>query len=121
MPVGSQARMLAAVKSLFAFAHKRIGYLPFDVAGSVKLPPIKNTLANRILPEEAVQRLLAFETNTRNHALLRQLYGAGLRVSEVCRLTWADVQDREDAGQVTVFGKGGRPAPPCCRQGRGRS
>ena len=37
----TQARMLATVKSLFAFAHKRIGYLPFDVAGSVKLPRLR--------------------------------------------------------------------------------
>jgi site-specific recombinase XerD len=30
------------------------------------------------------------------------------RVSEACGLTWRDVQERGDAGQVTVYGKGGK-------------
>jgi hypothetical protein len=34
----SRARILAALKSLFAFGHQ-VGYLPFDVGRPVKLPP----------------------------------------------------------------------------------
>jgi len=36
------------------------------------------------------------------------LYGAGLRVSELCGLRWRDVVERDDSAQVTVFGKGGK-------------
>ena len=43
----------------------------------------------------------------RNRALLRLLYAGGLRVSEACALRWRDLQTRDDAGQVTVYGKGG--------------
>ncbi|WP_345772051.1 tyrosine-type recombinase/integrase [Azospirillum formosense] len=103
----SRARALSAVKSLLAFAH-RLGYLPFDVGAAVAVPPVKGTLAERILDEAAVHRLLALEPTPRNQVLLRLLYAAGLRVSELCGLTWRDAQPRDGAGQLTVFGKGGK-------------
>jgi len=103
----SRGRALSAVKSLLSFGH-RLGYLPFDVGRALKLPSIKNRLAERILPEADVQRMLALEPSPRNRALLRLLYEGGLRVSEVCSLAWRDVQPRGEAGQVTVYGKGGK-------------
>ncbi len=103
----SQARILSAVKSLLAFG-QRLGLLPVDAGAALKLPSVKNTLAQRILPEADVQQLIAGEPNRRNRVLLRLLYGAGLRVSEICDLTWQDVQERGDAGQLTVYGKGGK-------------
>jgi len=103
----TRGRRLAAVKSLFSFALK-IGYLPFNVAAPVQAPPIKNVLAERILPESDVHRMLTLEPNPRNRLLLRLLYAGGLRVSELCGLRWRDVQPRDDAGQVTLFGKGGK-------------
>ncbi len=102
----SRARKLSAVKSLLSFGH-RIGYLPFDVGRPVRLPRIKDTIAERILPEDTVLAMIALEPNRRNKALLRLLYGAGLRVSELCSLRWRDFQERDDSAQITVFGKGG--------------
>ncbi len=52
--------------------------------------------------------MLALEPKPRNRALLRLLYGAGLRVSELCALTWRDCQERDGAGQITVLGKGSK-------------
>jgi integrase/recombinase XerD len=103
----TQARRINAVKSLFAFGH-RLGYLPFDVGSVVRPPAVKATLAERIMDEASVHRLLAREDNPRNHALLRLLYHAGLRISEACGLRWCDLTPRGDAGQITVFGKGGK-------------
>ncbi len=103
----SRARKLSAVKSLLSFGH-RIGYLPFDVGRPVRLPRIKDTIAERILPEDTVLAMITLEPNQRNRALLRLLYGAGLRVSELCGLRWRDCLERDDSAQVTVFGKGGR-------------
>ncbi len=103
----SRARKLSAVKSLLSFGH-RIGYLPFDVGRPVRLPRIKDTIAERILPEDTVLAMITLEPGQRNRALLRLLYGAGLRVSELCGLRWRDFQERDDSAQVTVFGKGGR-------------
>ena len=80
--------------------------MPLNVGAAVKLPLRKDTLAERILTEADVHRLLALEPNRRNRVLLRLLYIAGLRVSEVAALKWRDLQPRTDGGQVTVFGKG---------------
>ena len=103
----SRRLTLAAVKSLLAFG-QRLGYLRFDVGAAVRLPPVKDALAERILDREAVLRLIDREPDARNRALLRLLYAGGLRVSEACALRWRDLQPRDDAGQVTVYGKGGK-------------
>jgi integrase/recombinase XerD len=101
------ARRLSAVKSLIALAH-RLGYLPFDVGAPIQLPVIKDQLAERILSEWQVQRMLELERGVRNGALLRLIYSAGLRVSEACGLRWRDLVERGEAGQITVLGKGGK-------------
>jgi integrase/recombinase XerD len=103
----SQAQLLAAVKSLLGFAHK-IGYIRFNVGAAAHLPKAKNALAERILQECEVHRMFALEPNRRNRIILKTLYYAGLRVSELCGLRWLDLQPRGDEGQVTVFGKGGK-------------
>ena len=40
--------------------------------------------------------------------LVRLLYLGGLRISEACGLRGRDLASRDDTGQVTVFGKGGK-------------
>jgi integrase len=70
---------------------------------------VKNILAERILEENDVIRLIALEPDPRNHALLRLGYIAGLRISEICGLRWRDAQRRAaGTGQIAVFGKGGK-------------
>jgi site-specific recombinase XerD len=103
----SRARAINAVKSLFSFAQK-IGYIQFNPAAAIQGPKIKSTLAGRILTEAQVHQLLALGPHPRNRVLLRVMYAAGLRVSEVCGLKWRDTQERDGAGQITVFGKGGK-------------
>jgi integrase/recombinase XerD len=107
MAPASRARKIVAAKSLLGFGH-RIGYLPFNVGAPVRVPPIKNVLAERILDEADVIRLIALEPNPRNHALLRLGYLADLRISELCGLRWRDTKRRGTGGQITVFGKGGK-------------
>jgi len=103
----SQHRVLAAVKSLITFAHK-IGYLKFDISKPLRVPKFKDELSGRILSEAEVQRIIGMENNPRNKLLLRILYAGGIRVSEVCRLSWKDFQARENGGQMTVYGKGSK-------------
>jgi len=52
--------------------------------------------------------VLALEPDPRNRTLLRLAYAGGLRVSELVALRWRDLRPREEAGQVTVFGKDGK-------------
>src|SRR5690242_7377582 len=77
MATASQARRLSAVKSLLSFGH-RTGYLALNVGAAVALPKIKQTLAERILSEDAVLQMLALERRPRNRAILRLLYLGGL-------------------------------------------
>jgi integrase len=101
-------RILSSVRSLLAFAH-RIGYLPFDVGRPFRMKAVRNELAERILPEADVHRMLNLEPDRRNRALLTLLYASGIRVQELCDLEWNHLQAQgEDEGQVTVFGKGGK-------------
>jgi integrase/recombinase XerD len=102
----TQARSLDVIRSLFRFAHT-IGYLgTFNPAAALRVPIVENVLAPRILEEIDVQKMIGLETDTRNRVLLRLLYAAGIRVSELAGLTWGDTAARGETGQVTVIGKG---------------
>jgi len=111
----TRCKHLSAVKSLLAFGH-RLGLLTVNAGAALRLPANKETLGERILPEADVQRMLALEPDRRNRTMLRLMYAAGLRVSEVCGLKWRDVQPRTEVGgssapaggQIVVFGKGSK-------------
>jgi site-specific recombinase XerD len=102
----SRYRTLSAIKSLLSFAH-RTGYLPYDVGRALRLPAVRSRLAERILSEADLHRILSLEPAPRNRAILTLLYASGMRVSELCGLCWRDLQVTSDGGQVTVLGKGG--------------
>ena len=105
LKITSRNRTMAAVKSCLSFAVKT-GYLQFNVGAVVKLTKVEDTLAERIMSEAQVARILALETHPRNRVLLSLLYHAGLRAQELCQLQWRHVQPRDDAGQLAIFGKG---------------
>lgn len=107
LSASTQRTALSAVKSLLAFGNK-IGVLTVNVGALVSPPKVKDTLAERILSELEVQLMISKETNPRDRAMLRLLYGVGLRVSELCALKWRDLTCRGDSGQATVFGKGSK-------------
>lgn len=103
----SRARRLSAVKSLLSFGH-RIGYLTFDVGRPLRLPKVRNDIAQRILTEEQVLAMITSEPNARKKVLLRLLYSAGLRASEACALRWRDLHARNETGQLSIRGKGAK-------------
>lgn len=105
MKPSSIHRALSAVKSLLAFGF-RLGYLKFDVGRALKIPGFRDELAERILDETEVLRIISLEPNPRNRAILLTFYAGGFRVSEICALKWRHLQDRDSTGQITVFGKG---------------
>jgi integrase/recombinase XerD len=101
----SRARAIATVKSALSFGVKT-GWLTVNVGTVVKLPKLEDKLAERIMSEQSVAKLLALETNPRNHAILVLLYRAGLRAHELCNLQWRHLKERGEAGQLAIFGKG---------------
>ena len=114
----SQARILAALKSLFAFGHQ-VGYLPFDVGRPVKLPSRRDERAERILSADDVHSMIAYAKKGRDRALLRALYIGGLRVTETVDLTTRNLVARDDGrgGQLQVFGKGSKTRPVLVPEG----
>jgi len=73
-----------------------------------KLPKSQNSLHERILTPEEVQQLLEAITNYRDYLALKLMYVLGLRVSEVCQLTWRDFHPNRNCVKVSIFGKGGK-------------
>jgi integrase/recombinase XerD len=101
------ANKMLVVKSLFSFCVK-VGYLSTNVGSFLKCPKVKDKLTERILPSADCQKLIEAAGNERDRCLLSLMYVCGLRVSEVCGLTWDDLQPHDKGGKATVFGKGAK-------------
>jgi len=104
--VATRARILSSVKSLFSFA-VRIGYLPWNVGGALRLPPRRRNLAERLLSEDEIAKIISATRGRRDNIMLRLMYATGARVSEICAMRWRHVQASGDAGLIAIFGKGG--------------
>ena len=97
---------MATVKSFLGFAH-RVGFTRFNAAPLIKLKKAPRQVAQRILGELEVRKLIDAAKPGRDRLLLEVGYFGGLRVSELVGLTWAQVI-RRDSGeaQLEVVGKG---------------
>ena len=97
---------VATVKSFLGFAH-RVGFTRFNAAPLIKLKKAPRQVAQRILGELEVRKLIDAANPGRDRLLLELGYFGGLRVSELVSLTWAQVI-RRDSGeaQLEVVGKG---------------
>ncbi|MBW4596226.1 MAG: tyrosine-type recombinase/integrase [Brasilonema angustatum HA4187-MV1] len=110
----TQKTCFYAIKSLISFAHT-VGFIPFNVGSAMKLKKTADRLNERILTPKEVQKILwATEESKyrykkekqRDLLILKLLYIAGLRVSELTGLASKNLTARGDTGQVTVLGKG---------------
>lgn len=103
----SRARKLASIKALYRFLVREKD-LVASPARAVRSPRLPRTLP-KVLPVDEMFALLdgEFPDNTlglRDRAILEVLYGAGVRVSELCGLSLRDVDLR--SRQIRVLGKG---------------
>jgi integrase/recombinase XerD len=101
----TQKQRVAILKSLFKFALKK-RYMALNPADDLKSIEAHNKISERYLSEGEVFRMIDRTHEFRNRMILKVLYGAGLRVSELANLNWESVQEREGGqGQLTVIGK----------------
>jgi integrase/recombinase XerC len=103
------ARRAAAVRTFYAWAHRR-GHVPADPAALLVHPASANRLPNVLKAAEAAVLAEAPDPESpiglRDRAILELLYGSGLRVSELCGL---DVNDVDLAARrAHVMGKGAK-------------
>ncbi len=103
----SQARALSAVRSLFRFACRE-GALDHNPAAAVRTPRQPQRLPRHLRPGEIETLLEAAAGEAplerRNLAMLELLYAAGLRVGELIRLDWDDLD--LEGRLLRVVGKG---------------
>lgn len=92
------------IKSLFTFT-SQLQYT-LNIGKLLTAPKSRSKLPQRILTETEVIRMIDRETSQRNHAMLRLMYHAGLRVSEVVNLKWEDVRETGNGAVLDVWGKG---------------
>ncbi len=104
---GTVAKDIGCLRSLFAFG-VTVGYLEHNLALQLTKPKLKNQLAERILYEEDIDRLVAAAATPRDGILIRLCYLTGARISEVVSLCWRDLTPREEGGQAAIYGKNGR-------------
>jgi integrase/recombinase XerC len=101
-------RRLSALRSLFKYLMKQ-GQLKHNPSAGMRAPKAPRKLPQVLDVDEAV-RLVELPTDgelgLRDRAMLELLYSSGLRVSELCSLTWHNL-DLDDS-LVTVLGKGGK-------------
>lgn len=101
-------RHLSACRSFFDWLLRR-GELKINPAAAVHAPKAARKLPQVLDPDEAkalVEIPVEGTLGVRDRALLELLYSSGLRVSELCNLTWPqlDLEDR----LVSVTGKGSK-------------
>jgi integrase/recombinase XerC len=103
----SQARRAAAARAFTAWAHRN-GWCPADVGAALAAPRAHRDLPSVLRADQAADLVVATGTPhaVRDRAVLELLYATGVRVSELCGLDLADVD--EGRRVVRVFGKGAK-------------
>ena len=104
----TRKQRLAAVKSLLSFGQST-GYLSFNVGAAFKLPRVPNELAERLLSELEVQKLLD-AARGRTKVLMTFLYYTAARIEEALALRWEQIHSTEAGTRhvITLHGKGGK-------------
>lgn len=108
LSASSLQRRLSACRGYYAWQlkHQR---LQTDPTLGLKAPRAPRRLPQVLDADEAVQLVevpVDGELGRRDRALLELFYSSGLRLSELCALTWRDIDFA--SGLVNVLGKGNR-------------
>ncbi|WP_434048974.1 MULTISPECIES: tyrosine recombinase XerC [Sorangium] len=105
----SIARKVGAARALLRYLERR-GEVDKNAAAQLALPKIRRPLPTFLDVDAAAEVMEIPGADTaeglRDRAILETLYGAGLRVSELCGLDLAHVDRQPSKASVRVVGKG---------------
>lgn len=106
--VATVRRRISALRTYFRYLATE-GVVARNPTEDLRLPRNWHRLPRVLSPQEMVRLLQApvvsqRGTAVRDRAILELLYGAGLRVSELCQLTWRDLRPAD--GFLRCRGKG---------------
>ena len=116
----SRNRKAATLKSFFAYLYaenltsKNLGVL-------VQAPKVPKRIPHFISVDEVMAVLKTFDETTQDRTektLFLLLYGCGLRVSEACKIRWADFSD--SSRSLRILGKGSKERLVIMPEGVGR-
>jgi len=113
----SRATMARRIVSIRAFTYWAAseGWIPSDIGAELSIPKAHKTLPEVLTHNEADQVLQSLITkrsedptalNLRDLAMVEILYAAGIRVSELCGLNFADLDFNRNT--IHVIGKGNK-------------
>ncbi len=97
-------RRIASLRTFYRFMEQR-GYVEQNPV-EVERPRVRRALPS-VLTREEVRRLIESAEGERDRLILRTLYVTGMRVGELCELTW-DRVNLEDEVILVRSGKGGK-------------
>lgn len=108
----SRNRKTATLKSFFGWLHRN-RWIDQDIAARLSAPRVPAKLPRFLSVDEAIAVLKALRAAADQdpqkiapYALFSALYGAGLRVSEACKLKWGDISWEQSS--LRTKGKGGK-------------
>lgn len=104
---GTRARALSAIKQFHAFL-RREGFTERTPDSGDLAPKVRRPMPHALTISQ-IERLIAMPdrerpTGLRDVSILEMAYGAGLRISEICNLTFDEVIERERL--LSIRGKG---------------
>lgn len=106
----TQARAIAAIKSLFKFLIKT-QYISFDPSQIMEFPTVVNIKENRFLSKEEVKALvLASRAKRRDHVAISLMLITGARVAEIIAAQWGHIFLAPNGQRgLRIMGKGLKP------------
>ena len=108
----ARARKLSAVKGLYKYLTTRVHKLEVNPAADIESPSMKRQLPKYLSVEESVALLSAVQADTesktraRDYAILTLFLNCGMRLSELCGISFGDMDP--ELRSLRVLGKGAK-------------
>ena len=101
----TQRKILVTFRSLYSFA-KHCGFTGPSPPHLLRCPRRNQTIHERILSKQDIERIIGAAVTTRDAMLIRFLHNSGARIGEVAKLRVKDLRFHAGFAEVTLHGKG---------------